>query len=270
MAAATSIRSSPASDFSRGRPESAWRSAPAGCSRRAAATTTAAAPRRPARRRAAGGHQARRRPARGPRRRGQGRVVQPGPRRRVDRHVAPVPDLRPAHARRPRPDAVAGPRARVEPERRRHGLRGQAPPRRRLPQRQVVHRRRRHLLAPADGRREAPRPLRGHEHQPRRAQEARRPDRADPAEEPDRRPGGRVRERHHGDGAGRRDRLHATRSARGRSSSTRSRPASAAIRCANKNYWEEGKPYVDAWEDISIDDDDAPAERAALAARSTR
>ena len=138
----------------------------------------------------------------------QGRVVQPGPRRRLDRHVAPVPDLRPAHARRARPDAVAGPRARVEPERRRDGLRGQAPARRRLPQRQVVHRRRRHLHAPADGRREAPRPLRGHEHQPRRAQEARRPDGADPAEEPDLRPGGRVRERHHGDGAGRRDRLH--------------------------------------------------------------
>jgi peptide/nickel transport system substrate-binding protein len=26
---------------------------------------------------------------------------------------------------------------------------------------------------------------------------------------------------------------------------------------ANKDYWEEGKPYVDAWEDISIDDADA-------------
>ncbi len=26
---------------------------------------------------------------------------------------------------------------------------------------------------------------------------------------------------------------------------------------ANENYWEEGKPYVDAWEDISIDDPDA-------------
>ena len=26
--------------------------------------------------------------------------------------------------------------------------------------------------------------------------------------------------------------------------------------CArNPNYWEQGKPYVDAWEDISIDDD---------------
>ena len=47
--------------------------------------------------------------------------------------------------------AVAGPRARVERERGRHGLRGQAAPRRQVPQRQDVRRRRRHLLDPADG-----------------------------------------------------------------------------------------------------------------------
>ncbi len=51
----------------------------------------------------------------------------------------------------PRPVDVARPGARVEPERRRDGLRGQAAPRRHLPQRQVVRRRRRHLLDPADG-----------------------------------------------------------------------------------------------------------------------
>ena len=118
-------------------------------------------------------------------------------------------------------------------------------------------RRRRHLHAPADGRREAPRPLRGHEHQPRRPQEARRPDRADPAEEPDRRSGGLVRERHHGDGAGRRDRLHATRSGRGRSSSTPSRPASAATRSRTRTTGRRASRTSTRWEDISIDDADA-------------
>ena len=44
-----------------------------------------------------------------------------------------------------------GPRARVDPQRRRHRVRGQAAPRRHLAQRQDVRRRRRHLLDPADG-----------------------------------------------------------------------------------------------------------------------
>src|SRR5262245_5626068 len=34
-------------------------------------------------------------------------------------------------------------------------------------------------------------------------------------------------------------------------------PGERSHSLANKDYWEEGKPYVDAWEDISIDDEDA-------------
>ena len=31
-------------------------------------------------------------------------------------------------------------------------------------------------------------------------------------------------------------------------------PGERSLCVANPNYWEEGKPYVDEWEDISIDD----------------
>ncbi len=34
-------------------------------------------------------------------------------------------------------------------------------------------------------------------------------------------------------------------------------PGERSHAAANKEYWDEGKPYVDAWEDISIDDADA-------------
>src|SRR5262245_33102661 len=34
-------------------------------------------------------------------------------------------------------------------------------------------------------------------------------------------------------------------------------PGQRSHAAANRDYWEEGKPYVDAWEDISIDDADA-------------
>ena len=121
----------------------------------------------------------------------------------------------------------------------------------------VVRRRRRHLLAPPDGRREAHRPLRGREHQPRRAEEDRRPDGRDPAQEPERRPRGLVRQRHDGDGGTTATPTTRSRTAPARSSSRPFTPGERSHSLANTDYWDEGKPYVDAWEDISIDDADA-------------
>ena len=116
-----------------------------------------------------------------PRRRRQGRVVQPGPRLVVHRCLARLQPLRPADPGQPRLLAVAGARARVDARRDLHRLGGQAAARRRLARRLAVHRRRRHLHAAADGRRGTRLARRRAERQARPGQEERRPDGGHPA-----------------------------------------------------------------------------------------
>ena len=145
----------------------------------------------------------------GLRRRRHRRDAQPVPRRDADRRGSHPEPVRPARPLERRPVAQPGPRARVEREQGLHGLRGQAPPGGRVPQRQDVRRRGRHLLDPADGeegQRRAPVRL---EHQARRPEGDQQADGQDPAEDARRRSRGQLRLLQHVDRPGRADRLQA-------------------------------------------------------------
>ena len=140
---------------------------------------------------------------------GKAESFNPARRRRLDRHLAAVPDLRPAHARQPGPHPGPGPRARVEPERRRDGLYEV-----KLRPDVVFHDGKSFT---ADDVIYSLRQMGDEKHLGHFAvtnidlDELKKLDdltRGDPAQEPERRLLARVRERHHGDGAGRRDRLH--------------------------------------------------------------
>ena len=143
------------------------------------------------------------------RRRRHGRDAQPVRGRDAHRRVARAEPLRPAARVEPRPLDQPRPRARDQRERRRDRVRDQAPPRRRVPQRQVVRRRRPDLLDPAHV--EAGQLRVGavrRRHQPRRAEGGQPDHRPRPAQVPGRRPRGQLRLLEHVDRAGRRDRLH--------------------------------------------------------------
>ncbi len=83
---------------------------------------------------------------------------------------------------RPGPDECPGPRARVDPEQGLDAVARAPASGCDLPQRQGPHRRRRHLHAALDGRREARGPRVGERDQARRAEEGRPPRGADPAD----------------------------------------------------------------------------------------
>ena len=126
-----------------------------------------------------------------------------------DRRVARAEPLRPALDPEPRPLDQPRPRDRDERERRRDRVRGQAPPGRRVPQRQDVHRRRPDLLDPAHVQAGQLRvgAVRGRD-QPRRAEGGqRRPPSAIPLKFPDADLGRQLRLLEHVDRPGRRDRL---------------------------------------------------------------
>ena len=147
-------------------------------------------------------------------------------------------------------------RARVEPERRLDRVGDQAAARRRLARRQAVHRRRRHLHAQADGGRGAHLARERREHPPRRAEQGRRPHARDPAQEPERAAVDSFVQQNTviiQDGAT--DFTNPVGTGPFKFQSFTAGQRSLCVR--NPNYWDEGKPYVDEWEDISIDDDAA-------------
>ncbi len=78
-----------------------------------------------------------------------------------------------------------------------------------------------------------------------------------PLKSPERAPLRLLRPAEHGDRPGRRDGLHERRSAPAPFMFESFTVGERSLCTRNPNYWDEGKPYVDEWEDISIDDDAA-------------